>query len=209
MQRICRIALIASLFFGAGAAHSSPVTYTIVSKLSRVNFSIQHQGFIQLVGTLKVAPGSFIFDAQDWSKSSVSVNMPTKMLDMGDALWNRQIRGDDAWTALFLPTNISFKSTKLERRDDTHGVLTGDLTMAGVTKPVTLQVRINKIGRNEVSEKQSIGVTATGTVKRSEWKLDAYKDLVSDDITFQIQVEAAIGPDTDAEQEALLNAQGN
>ena len=207
MQRLCRIALITSLLCGAVVAHGSPVTYTIVSKLSRVNFSIEHQGFIQLVGTLKIAPGSFVFDAQDWSKSSVAVNMPTRMLDMGDGLWNRQIRGDDAWAALFLPANISFKSTKLEKRDDTHGVLTGDLTMAGVTQPVTLQVRINKIGRNEVSEKQSVGITATGTLKRSQWKLDAYEDLVSDDIAFQIQMEAAIGADTDAEQEALLNSQ--
>ena len=134
--------------------------------------------------------------------------MPTKTLDMGDALWNGEIRGDDSWKNLFKAPNISFRSTKLAQSDDTHGILYGDLTLAGVTKPVELQLRINKIGRNDVSENQSIGVTATTTVKRSQFGLDAYEDLVGDDLAVQIQLEAAIGPDTDATQEAILNARG-
>ncbi len=203
-----RALLLAILAFSTITTHANPVTYTVVSKLSRVNLSLEHQGFIQLSGTLKITPTSFIFDNQDWSNSKVAVSMPIKTLDMGDALWNQQIRGDDAWKNLFSTSTINFKSTKMERSDATHGVLHGDLTMAGVTRPVSLQVRINKIGRNEVSEKASIGITATGTVKRSQFGLDAYADLVGDDLAVQIQLEAAVGVDTDAQQEAIINAQG-
>jgi polyisoprenoid-binding protein YceI len=203
-----RFAFIAMLMLCAGAANSTPVTYTITSKLSRVTLNLEHQGFIQLSGTLKITPGSFIFDNQDWSKSTVAVTMPTKTLDMGDALWNKQIRGDDSWKNLFDAAYISFRSTRLVRSDDTHGVLYGDLTLAGVTKPVALQMRVNKIGRNEVSEKQAIGISATTTIKRSQFGLDAYADLVGDDLAVQIQLEAAIGPDTDAQQEAIINARG-
>jgi polyisoprenoid-binding protein YceI len=208
MHRISRVALIAFLLLCAGAARTAPLTYTITSKLSRVNLSLEHQGFIQLSGTLKITPGSFIFDNDDWSKSVVAVTMPTKTLDMGDALWNEQIRGDESWKALFSAPFISFKSTALERRDQTHGVLRGELTMAGVTRPVALELKVNKIGRNEVSEYKAIGITATTTLKRSQFGLDAYADLVGDDLAVQIQMEAAIGPDTDAAKEALINARG-
>lgn len=208
MYRLHRAALIAALAFCTAAAHASPVTYTITSKLSRVNLSLEHQGFIQLSGTLKITPGSFTFDNQDWSKSKVAVTMPTKTLDMGDALWNEQIRGDESWKNLFSSPYISFKSTKVVRNDDTHGILYGELTMAGVTRPVALQMRVNKIGRNEVSEKAAIGITATSTIKRSQFGLDAYSDLVGDDLAVQIQMEAAVGADTDAEKEVILNAQG-
>ena len=208
MHRLNRAALAAAFVLFAGAASAAPVTYTIVSKLSRVNFSFEHQGFIPVSGSLKIAPSSFTFDNQDWNKSSVAVSMPVKMLDMGDGLWNRQIRGDEEWKKLFSTTAINFRSTKLERKDDTHGVLYGDLTLAGVTKPVMLDMRVNKIGRNEVSEKSSIGISAMTTIKRSQFGLDAYMDLVGDDMTVQIQLEAAIGTDTDAQQEAMLNEQG-
>jgi polyisoprenoid-binding protein YceI len=189
-------------------AYCMPVTYTITSKLSRVNLNIEHQGFIQLSGTLKVTPGSFVFDNEDWSKSSVVVTMPTKTLDMGDAMWNQQLRGDESWKNLFNTAYISFRSTRLERRDATHGVLYGDLTLAGVTKPVALQMRVNKIGRNEVTELPAIGITATGSIKRSQFGLDAYMDLVGDELAVQIQMEAAVGPDKDAQKELMLNAQG-
>lgn len=179
-------------------AGATPATYTIVSKISRVNFTLLHQGFIQLVGTARIAPGSFTFDPDDWSKSSINVSMPTRSIDMGDATWNEQIRGDDDWAKLWATPAIEFRSTAFERTDPMHGVLRGTLAMAGVTKPVTLQVTFNKLGRNEVSKFASVGFTGTTTIQRSAWGVDAYSDLVGDDMTIQVQLEAAIGKDGDA-----------
>jgi polyisoprenoid-binding protein YceI len=208
MHRLNRAALAAIFTLLAGAASAAPVTYTITSKLSRVNFSFEHQGFIPVSGSLKIAPGSFVFDNQDWSKSQVAVTLPVKMLDMGDGLWNRQIRGDEEWSKLFSTSAISFRSTKLVRKDATRGTLYGDLTLAGVTKPVMLDMRVNKIGRNQVSELQAIGISAMTRIKRSQFGLDAYMDLVGDEMAVQIQLEAAVGPDKDAQQEAMMNEEG-
>ncbi len=208
MHRLNRAVLAAIFTLLAGAASAAPVTYTITSKLSRVNFSFEHQGFIPVSGSLKIAPGSFVFDNQDWSKSQVAVTLPVKMLDMGDGLWNRQIRGDEEWSKLFSTAAISFRSTKLVRKDATHGTLYGDLTLAGVTKPVMLDMRVNKIGRNQVSEMQAIGISAMTKIKRSQFGLDAYMDLVGDEMAVQIQLEAAVGPDKDAQQEAMMNEEG-
>lgn len=190
------IALVISLC--SAGARAEPVTYTIVSKISRVAFSLEHQGFIQLFGTLRLAPGNFTFDSDDWSKSAIDVTMPIKSLDMGDATWNNQIRGDGEWSKLFRTRAIRFHSTRLEHTEGNSGVLYGDLELAGVRRPVVLQLKFNKIGKNEVDDFPSVGFSATTTLKRSEFGLDAYSDLVGDAITVQIQVEAAQGKDGDA-----------
>ncbi len=150
---------------------------------------------------LALAPGSFTFDSDDWAKSSIAVSLPVKSLDMGDATWNNQIRGDSEWGKLFGSASIDFRSTRLEHGEDNRGTLHGELTLAGVTRPVALQLRFNKMGKNEVSDLPSVGFAATTTLKRSQFGLDAYSDLVADDITVQIQVEAARGADPDARHE--------
>lgn len=197
-----RHALLAAAFaLASSAATSAPATYTIVSKLSRVTFSLEHQGFIQLFGTLRLAPGNFTFDSDDWSKSAIVVSLPVKSLDMGDAVWNNQIREDSEWAKLFGTASIDFRSTRLERTEGNRGVLYGELTLAGVTRPVALQLRFNKMGKNEVSELPSVGFSATGALKRSQFGLDAYSDLVGDEIALTVQVEAARGADGDAKHE--------
>ena len=198
MPRLSIAALAAALSFGTAGALAEPVTYTIVSKISRVAFNMEHQGFIQLFGTLRLAPGSFTFDSDDWSTSAIDVKMPISSLDMGDATWNNQIRGDSEWARLFHTQAITFHSTRLEHTDGNRGMLYGDLTLAGVKRPVALQLKFNKIGKNEISDFPSVGFSATTTLKRSDFGLDAYSDLVGDEITVQIQVEAAQGKDVDA-----------
>ena len=197
-----RPAILAGCLAAAcGLAQATPVDYTIMTKVSRVAFNLEHQGFIQLFGTLRVTQGTLTFDSTDWSKSHVDVSMPVSSLDMGDGPWNGQIRGDVEWAPLFNTSTITFHSTRLKRIDATHGTMTGDLTLAGVTRPVTLKLRVNKIGKNDVSEAPSVGFSATTTIKRSAFGVSAYEDLVGDDIAVQIQIEAMQGPDPEAKME--------
>lgn len=191
--------LAAALAFAALSAAAAPATYAIVSKLSRVSFSLEHQGFISLVGTVRVAPGSFVFDAEDWSRSSVAVSLPIASIDLGDATWNKQVRGDSAWAKLFKGAgSIDFRSTRLERGQGALGRLHGELTLAGVTRPVVLQLRFNKQGLNQISDKMSVGFSASTLIKRSDFGLGAYLDLVGDEMALQIQIEGVQGEDGDA-----------
>ncbi|RZI98838.1 MAG: hypothetical protein EOP39_26345, partial [Rubrivivax sp.] len=157
------------------------------------------QGFISLMGTVRMAPGSFIFDAEDWSKSEVKVSMPIASIDLGDATWNNQVRGDSAWARLFKGAgSIDFRSTSMEREQGPQGRLHGELTLAGVTRPIVLQLRFNKLAPNQISKRMSVGFTASTTLKRSDFGLDAYLDLVSDEMAIQIQIEGVQGEDGDA-----------
>ena len=193
--------LAAALAAFCGLVQAQPIDYTIMTKVSRVAFNVEHQGFIQLFGTLRVTQGTLTFDSEDWNKSHVDVTMPVSSLDMGDGPWNAQVRGDVEWAPLFRTSTIAFHSTRLKRTDATHGTMTGDLTLGGVTRTVTLDLRVNKIGKNDVSDAPSVGFSATTTLKRSAFGIDAYEDLVGDDIAVQIQIEAMQGPDPEAKME--------
>ena len=193
--------LAAGIAASCGLVQAQPIDYTIMTKVSRVAFNLEHQGFIQLFGTLRVTQGTLTFDSEDWNKSHVDVTMPVSSLDMGDGPWNAQIRGDVEWAPLFKTSTIAFHSTRLKRTDATHGTMTGNLTLGGVTRPVTLDLRVNKIGKNDVSEAPSVGFSATTTIKRSAFGVDAYEDLVGDEIAVQIQIEAMQGPDPEAKME--------
>lgn len=191
-------ALLVSAALAAPAVRAEPVTYTIGTKLSRVSFTIMHQGFIELIGTMRVAPGQFVFDQADWSKSSATVTMPTRSIDLGDAHWNEVLREDESWSRLFKEPAIKFRMTSMMATGPSTGTMRGELTMAGVHKMVDLDVKVNKIGVNDVSELPSVGFTATTSVKRSDFGLDAYEDLVGDQMGIKIQIEAMVGPDPDA-----------
>jgi len=201
MLRSRQAILAAALAASCGLVQAQPIDYTIMTKVSRVAFNLEHQGFIQLFGTLRVTQGTLTFDGEDWNRSHVDVTLPVSSLDMGDGPWNAQIRGDVEWAPLFKTTTIAFHSTRLKRTDATHGTMTGDLTLGGVTRPVTLDLRVNKIGKNDVSDAPSVGFSATTTIKRSAFGIDAYEDLVGDDIAVQIQIEAMQGPDPEAKME--------
>ena len=79
-----RIAASLSLVAACGLAQAKPVDYTILTKISRVAFNLEHQGFIQLFGTLRVTQGTLTFDSDDWNKSKIDVALPISSLDMGD-----------------------------------------------------------------------------------------------------------------------------
>jgi polyisoprenoid-binding protein YceI len=186
------------LALASATALATPQRYSIVSKLSRVGFGLDHQGFISLMGTVRMAPGSFVFDAENWSRSDIQVSMPIASIDLGDATWNNQVRGDSAWSKLFRGASIEFRSTRLEQLDATNGRMHGELTLAGVTRPVVLQMRFNKLAPNRISKKLSVGFSASTAIRRSDFGLDAYLDLVGDEMAIRIQIEGVEGEDGDA-----------
>lgn len=183
-----------------------PTTYTVLTKLSRVTFSFEHQECIPISGSLHMAPDIFVFDEANWANSSIDVTLSTLSLDMGNALWNRQIRGDEAWAALFNRPGIKFRSTQLRRLDRHHAMLSGELTLAGVIKPMVLRLTVNKIGKNSVSDRPSVGFSATTTIKLSDFGMNAYSDLVGDDVTVQVELEGFTGPEP--EDQTDLSAKG-
>ncbi|WP_374658137.1 YceI family protein [Inhella sp.] len=184
------------LLFALCLVHASlwaaPQEYAIVTKLSRISFQFAHQDFMQLLGTIRFAPGNFVFDAEDWSRSRIEAVLPLTSLDMGDAEWNQQIRGDRAWSRLFQGPEVEFRSLRLERGEGQQGVLHGELTLGGVKRPVALQLRVNRMARNAITGQPSVGLSASTRIRRSDFGLDAYLSLVGDEVDVQVQLEGAM-----------------
>jgi polyisoprenoid-binding protein YceI len=185
--------LATTLGLGAATAGASPVTYTFDTTHSRVAFYVNHFGFSSSVGEFKVGEGTFAFDADDWPKSTVGVAIPVASLELGDAKWNTHILSADFLESARYP-EISFTSRRVEKTDATHGKLYGDLTIHGVTHPVVLDLRVNKVGEHPLRKTQAAGFTATTMVRRSEFGVAAYVPAVADEVEVRIEIEAFVAP---------------
>ncbi len=174
-----------------GTALAVPVRYSLDTTHSRIAFYVNHLGFSNALGELKVPAGSFTFDATDWSKSSIETRIAVKTLEFGDLEWNTHVLGGDFLNADAHP-EITFVSTALEKTDTAHGKLFGHLTIRGVTKPVVLELHLNKSGEHPMRRVQAVGFTATTVIRRSDFGIKTYLPLVSDELDVRIEIEAFV-----------------
>lgn len=191
MHCVQKLAAAAALGLAAFAASAAPVTYTFDTTHSRVTFYVNHFGFSNSVGEFKIADGTFTFDNDDWSKSKVEAKIPVQSLELGEAKWNAHVLSPDFLESAKYP-EITFVSKKVEKLDATHGKLYGDLTVKGVTKPVALDLTVNKVGEHPLRKTQAAGFTATVTVHRSEFGVTMYVPGVADDVVIRIEVESFV-----------------
>ncbi len=193
MKLVQNLLVTAALGLAAFAASAAPVTYTFDTTHSRVTFYVNHFGFSNSVGEFKLGDGTFTFDADDWSKSKVDAQIPVATLELGDVKWNTHILSPDFLESAKYP-QITFVSKKVEKIDATHGKVYGDLTIKGVTKPVILDLTVNKVGEHPMRKTQAAGFTATTIVHRSEFGVAAYVPAVADDVVIRIEVESYVPP---------------
>jgi polyisoprenoid-binding protein YceI len=148
------LALTAALALPAAAA---PVTYQIDTSHSVAAFSVKHLMVSNVRGELGAVTGTVVYDKDDVTKSTVEASIDVKAINTRDEKRDGHLKSPDFFDVAKYPT-ITFKSTKVEKAGDKLKV-TGDLTMRGVTKPVTLDVEVPGA---EVGMK-AWGVLKTGT----------------------------------------------
>ena len=181
----------AALLLVAGVAVAAPVRYDLDPNHTRIDFSWTHFGFSHPMGRFDRFDGDFRFDPADPTKSSVTVTIPVSSIDTGVAKLDAHLQTADFFDVANYPT-ATFKSTRVERAGE-HGLeVTGDLTLHGVTKPVVLDVVINKIGPHPMAGRAAAGFDATATIKRSDFGISNYVPNVSDEIELSISTEAMV-----------------
>jgi polyisoprenoid-binding protein YceI len=183
--------LVAALFAFAGSAFAAPVTYKVDPNHTNVIASWSHFGFSNPSVNFGQADGTIVYDADKVSDSSVQVTLPLTGLSALADQFYEHLTGADWFDAAKYPS-ATFKSTKVETAGEGKLKVTGDLTVKGVTKPVVLDVKLNKAGEQPMAKRAGIGFDATATVKRSEFGLGAYVPNVSDEVTLRITTEAIV-----------------
>ena len=183
--------LVAALFAFAGSAFAAPVTYKLDPKHTNVLASWNHFGFSNPSINFGQVDGALVYDAENVSASSVQVTLPLSGLTAFAANFNDHLTSGDWFDAAKYP-DATFKSTKVEAAGEGKLKVTGDLTVKGVTKPVVLDVTLNKAGEQPMAKRAAIGFDATATVKRSDFGLAKYVPNVSDEVTLRITTEAVV-----------------
>jgi len=181
------IVLVASL--NAFAAAQAADTYAIDPVHTQVLFFVNHLGYSNSQGEFLKFDGSYRFHPADWGGASVNVTIDTASLSMNDDAWDKHLKSPDFFNVEKYP-QMSFRSTKVEKIGDNTGRIDGELTLLGVTKPVTLDVRFNKAAEFPTNKKFKSGFSATTTIKRSEWGLSYGVPFgIGDDVDIRLEVE--------------------
>ena len=183
------IALVAALVFSAATrVYAAAENYAYDPLHTQVLFSINHMGYTNVHARFNKFTGGFMLDEQNPEAATADITIDASIIDLPDATWNEHTRDKFLEVSKF-PT-ITFKSTGVKRTGDKTATMTGNLTLHGVTRPITLNVTLNSVGINPMMQSQKdAGFTVTGTIKRSEFGIAAYIPMVGDEVALTIEVD--------------------
>lgn len=183
-------ALIFAAIAGLAApALAAPVKYTLDKEHVWITFRVGHLGFARAVGSFTGTTGEIMFDAAKPEASTVRARVDLGSVHTSLPARDKWLMSDKVFNVAKAPA-AQFDSSKIEVTGKNTGKITGNLTLAGVSQPVTLDVTFNKIGQNPLIKKEVIGFSASGKLKRSDFGLKAFLGPLGDEVEFTIELEA-------------------
>lgn len=188
MSIVHRAVLLCLLACVAFAARAGRAHYALDPVHTRVLFSVSHAGFSQALGTVSGSTGSLEFDPDDLGSARIEAKVPLARLELGNSKWN-------AATAKLLDADAhpvaSFVSTRVEPVDATHAIVTGNLTLRGVTQEVRLAVTFNQLRRHPLPPfRRTAGFSATTTLSRQAFGITQWPGVIGDAVELRIEAEA-------------------
>jgi polyisoprenoid-binding protein YceI len=187
--RLLSGSLLLTSLAAAPQLRAATESYAIDPVHTRVGFQVSHAGFSNPLGSFSGSHGRLDFDEADWSAATVDVVVPVATLDLGDADWNTKILDATFFNAKKFP-DAHFVSTQVEKTGERTARITGELSLLGQTHPVVLEATFNVLKRHPLTLRRTIGFSATGKFSRAAFGMDAWKNLVGDEVSLIIEIEA-------------------
>ncbi len=201
-----------ALALGAFTAPARAGVWEIDSAHSSTEFSVKHMMVSTAKGRFDKVTGTVNLDDKNPTKSTVELSIDASTIDTHEPKRDGHLKSPDFFDVGKFPT-ITFKSTKIEKSGKAKFKVTGDLTMHGVTKPVTLAVEGPTPGMKNPFGSISSGVSATGKINRKDWGLTWNKPLeaaggvlVGDEVTINVDLELTSKPEAPAAAAAAPSA---
>ncbi|MBS1221469.1 MAG: YceI family protein [Proteobacteria bacterium] len=169
-------------------ALAAPETYVLDQTHTFPRFSYNHLGYSTQLSRFNKTTGKIVLDKAA-KTGEVDIVIDTQSVDTGYATFDEHIQGEDFLDTAKYPT-ATFKSTKVVFEGDKPVKVEGNLTLKGVTKPVTLTVTSFQAMPHPMFKKDAIGANAHTVVNRSEFNASKYAPNVSDEVRIDIAVEA-------------------
>ncbi len=189
MHRFYLFIMTLALMSGfSSSANAQIENYSFDKAHTQILFFVNHLGFSNSQGEFLDYDGHFIFDRGELDKSSVEITIQTASIDMDDEKWDAHMKNEDFFDVEKFPT-MTFKSTGIELTGENTANITGDLTILGVTKPVVLTTVHNKSDKHAFSGKFVAGLSATATIKRSDFGMNYGLPMIGDDVQIRLEVE--------------------
>ena len=160
---------------------------------TQILFFVDHFGFSKSQGEFLEFEGQFSFDKNNFEKSEVRITIDAESIDMDDDKWNRKMMGKKYFNTALHPT-IEFKSTRIERVDESNARVHGNLTLLGTARPITLEMRFNKAGLNIATGKKTAGFSGHASLHRSDYGMSTFLKYIGDEVEIRLEVEAAVEP---------------
>jgi polyisoprenoid-binding protein YceI len=157
-----------------------------------VSFDVDHFHYSRFVMRFDKVTGQLDWNAGGIAKSTVRAVIDAASVNTNVPLLDRMVKGPDMFDTARYP-QITFASTSFEQTGDDKGVLTGDLTIRGTTKPVRLNVTFNGHAVNPLTKQETLGFSADGHFDRSAFGLTTWYPAVGDDVHVAIQAEFSKG----------------
>lgn len=167
-------------------------TYVIDPAHSHVMFKVERFGLSNTIGGFVDVAGAVSLDKNAPEKSSVTATVKIASVDSNNAEREGHLRGPSWLDAEQFPL-MTFTSTQVEQTGESTAKVTGDLTLHGVTRPLTLNVTLHKIGADPVSKREAAGFTATGSLKRGDFGMMTAQGLIGDAVEISIEALAVAG----------------
>jgi len=196
MPRRVLFALAVTLL-ASGAAAADPRTrdpakvpagsYELDPRHASLLVKVPHMGgFSRYTMRFRTLSGAFTYDPANWQATKVAITVDPKSIDTEDSIFNKTVAG------YFEPEKypiITFSSNSLTTGEDGKGQLAGELTLHGVTKPVTLDVEFNGVGPGLLGAGTRMGFSGVGRIKRSEFGVTGGRPFAGDEVDLAFEVE--------------------
>lgn len=171
--------------------HAASDSFKIDADHTNILFMVNHLGYSRMIGQFQEFGGQFTFDDQAVENSSLELTIKTASVDTDHQARDDHLRSPDFFNATEFP-EMTFKSTKIEKTGEKTGKITGDLTLLGVTKPVTLDVTFNQKAPHPLPQYNGVlvaGFSATTKLLRSDFGMKTFVPNVGDEIDIIIEIE--------------------
>ncbi|MFH6602565.1 YceI family protein [Maribacter algicola] len=180
---------ISILSFVICASLTAQSTWKSDKAHSKVGFAITHLMISEVEGHFGEFDITAVAD-DSFAEPKFTVDIQTASIETRNDRRNEHLRSADFFDAETYPS-ISFQTTSFEKTGEKTFKLTGDLTMHGVTRPVTLEGKLNGIITDQRSKKLKAGLKLTGTVNRLEFKVGGDTPTLGDEVDMTINLEMA------------------
>jgi polyisoprenoid-binding protein YceI len=187
-QLVRSAALFASALVASVSLAAEGGAFGVDKVHSMVVFKIGHMGVANFYGVIHAPEGSYLLDAANPSASKLEIKVPVENLDSGNEARDKHLKGPDFFDSKQNP-DLTFVGKSFNKTGDKTFDVTGDLTLRGVTKPVTAKIVV--IGEGPTKQGYKSGFEATFTIKRSEFGMTKYleENAIGDEVAITVSIE--------------------